>query len=178
MRLLLIISTLLFCSCSNNPEIIKEFINTDNIAIERIEGAEILQTQKGILNVKITAETIERFDNIQPHLVFSNGFEVVFYCDSGLVKSILQAKDAEIDEINNIMIASNSVVLTSSSGEKLETEELIWDEAKNKIFTDRKVVITTEKELIQGEGFQSKPDFSEYTISKIKGIFNFESPNN
>ena len=178
MRLLLIISTLLFCSCSNNPEIVKEFINTDNIAIERIEGAEILQTQKGILNVKITAETIERFDNIQPHLVFSNGFEVVFYCDSGLVKSILQAKDAEIDEINNIMIASNSVVLTSSSGEKLETEELIWDEDKNKIFTDRKVVITTEKELIQGEGFQSKPDFSEYTISKIKGIFNFESPNN
>ena len=178
MRLSLIISILLFCSCTNNPEIVKEFINTNNIAIERIEGAEILQTQNGILTVKITAETIERFDNIQPQLVFSNGFEVIFYCDSGSVKSILQAKDAEIDEINNIMIASNSVVLTSSVGEKLETEELIWDEDKNKIFTDRKVVITTEKELIQGEGFNSKPDFSEYSISKIKGIFNFESPNN
>ncbi len=178
MRLSLIISILLIYSCSNNTEVVKEFIKTDNIPVERIDGAEILQTQNGILNVKITAETIERFDNTQPQLVFSNGFEVVFYNDSGLLKSILQAKDAEIDEINNIMIASNSVVLTSSKGEKLETEELIWDEDKNKIFTDRKVVITTEKELIQGEGFQSKPDFSEYSISKIKGIFNFESTTN
>ena len=76
------------------------------------------------------------------------------------------------------MTASESVVLISSQGEKLETEELIWDERENKIYTDKKVIITTAKELIQGEGFESKPDFSEYSISKIQGTFNFNSSTN
>ena len=168
----------LICSCSNDPESVKGFINTDNLPIEKLEGAEMLQTQNGILNVKIIAETIERFEDIQPQLVFSNGLEVIFYNDSGLVRSVLKAENAEIDEINNIMTASESVVLTSSQGEKLETEELIWDERENKIYTDKKVIITTAKELIQGEGFESKPDFSEYSISKIQGTFNFKSPTN
>jgi hypothetical protein len=54
---------------------------------------------------------------------------------------------------------------------------LIWDEKNNKIFTDKKVKITTGKEVIEGEGFVSNPDFTEYSISKIHGTFNFETPN-
>ena len=68
----------LICSCSNDPAVVKGFINTDNLPIEKLEGAEMLQTQNGILNVKIIAETIERFEDVQPQLVFSNGLEVVF----------------------------------------------------------------------------------------------------
>ena len=37
----------------------------------------------------------------------------------------------------------------------------------------QKVVITTKKEVIEGEGFESNPDFSQYLISKIHGTFNF-----
>ena len=73
------------------------------------------------------------------------------------------------------MTAKDNVVLTSENGKRLETEELIWDEKKNKIYTDRKVKITTGKEVIEGEGFSSNPDFTEYTISKIHGTFNFET---
>ena len=83
--------------------------------------------------MKVIANTIERFKDIQPRLVFSNGIEVIFYNDSGAVTSSLKALNAGIDEINNIMTASDSVVLTSSEGKRLETEELIWNENKNKI---------------------------------------------
>ncbi len=166
---------IIFFSCSNNPELIKEFIETENLPIEKIEGAEIFHTEHGILQVKIIATTINRFNDIQPQLVFSNGIEVTFYNDSGLVKSMLIAENAEVDEINGIMTASNNIVLTSSKGSKLETKELIWDEKKNKIYTDKKVLITTDKEVIEGTGFESNSDFSEYSISKIHGTFNFET---
>jgi len=161
-------------SCSNDPDLVKEFIVTRDFPIERIEDAEMLHTENGMLKVKIIATTIKRFKNVQPEIVFSNGLEVIFYSDSGKVKSILKAVNAEIDEINNIMTASNNVILTSLEGKKLETEELIWDEKKNKVYTDKKIIITTGKELIEGEGFESNPDFSEYSISKIHGTFIFE----
>ena len=174
MRLFFLLSIVL-CSCSNNSELVKEFIATENLPIEKIEDAEMLHTENGVLKVKIIATTIKRFKDISLQLVFSNGVEVIFYNDSGSVKSILKSENAVVDEINNIMTASDNVVLTSSEGKKLETEELIWDEKKNKIYTDKNVVITTGNELIEGDGFESNPNFSEYSISKIHGIFDFKN---
>ena len=174
MRLFFLLSIVL-CSCSNNSELVKEFIAIENLLIEEIEGAEMLHTEKGVLKVKIIATTIKRFKNMHPQLVFSNGLEVIFYNDSGGVESVLKAQSAEVNEINNVMTALDNVILTSSSGKKLETEELIWDEKKNKIYTDKNVVITTGKEVIEGDGFESNPDFSEYSISKIHGTFDFKN---
>ena len=91
------------------------------------------------------------------------------------MQSILKAENASIDEQKKIMIASDNVILESNDDKKLETEELIWDEMSNKIYTEKKVKITTGKEIIFGEGFTSNPDFTEYSIVKIHGSLNFDS---
>ena len=168
---------LIFVSCSNDPKLVQEFVSSEVLPIEKIEGAEMLHTENGKLKVKIVATTIERFNNQEPQLVFSNHLVVYFYNDSALVQSTLQAEYAEINDEKKLMIAKENVILTNIAGKKLESEELIWDEKNNKIYTDKKVKITTVKEVIEGEGFASNPDFSEYSISKIHGTFNFETPN-
>ena len=137
----------------------------------------MLHTENGKLKVKIVATTIERFNNQQPQLVFSNHLVVYFYNDSAMVQSTLKAEYAEINDGKKLMTAKENVILTNRTGKKLESEELIWDEKNNKIYTDKKVKITTGKEVIEGEGFVSNPDFTEYSISKIHGTFNFETPN-
>ena len=48
-------------------------------------------------------------------------------------------------------------------------------ELVNILGLEKKVKITTNKEVVFGEGFISNPDFSEYSISKIHGTVNFES---
>ena len=168
---------LIFVSCSNDPKMVQEFVSSEVLPIEKIEGAEMLHTENGKLKVKIVATTIERFNNQQPQLVFSNHLVVYFYNDSALVQSTLKAEYAEINDGKKLMTAKEKVILTNITGKKLESEELIWDEKNNKIYTDKKVKITTLKEVIEGEGFVSNPDFSEYSISKIHGTFNFETPN-
>ena len=169
--------TLIFVSCSNDPKLVQEFVSSEVLPIEKIEGAEMLHTENGKLKVKIVATTIERFNNQQPQLVFSNHLVVYFYNDSALVQSTLKAEYAEINDGKKLMTAKENVILTNRTGKKLESEELIWDEKNNKIYTDKKVKITTGKEVIEGEGFVSNPDFTEYSISKIHGTFNFETPN-
>ena len=175
MRFFFFIS-IVFFSCSNDPDLVKEFVPSTNLPVEQIEGAEMLHTEHGKLKVKIRATKIERFQDV-PQLVFSSGIEVVFYNDSGFVQSQLLADAADIDEDNNIMTARHNVILISSDDKQLETDELIWNERKNMIYSSKDVKINTGKEIIFGEGFTSNPDFTKYSISKIHGTFDFKNTN-
>jgi LPS export ABC transporter protein LptC len=177
MRLLFLFSVFLI-SCTNDPKLVQDFVSDKLQAIEQIKGAELLHTENGKIKVKIVAGKIERFQNSQPQLIFSEHLEVYFYNDSSQLQSTLMADNASIDEENKIMLAKENVVLISSDAKKLETDELVWDEKQNTIYTDKKVKITTGKEIIYGEGFISNPDFTEYSISKIHGTFDFEAKTN
>ena len=177
MRLFFFFSVVLI-ACTNDPKLVQEFVSDKEQAIEQIKGAELLHTENGKIKVRIVAGKIERFQNKQPQLVFTEYLEVYFYNDSSQLQSTLKADDASIDEETKIMLAQNNVELISSDDKKLETEELIWDEKQNKIYTDKKVKITTGKEVIYGEGFTSNPDFTAYSITKIHGTFDFEDETN
>jgi len=177
MRLFFFFSVVLI-ACTNDPKLVQEFVSDKEQAIEQIKGAELLHTENGKVKVRIVAGKIERFQNRQPQLVFSEQMEVYFYNDSSWLQSTLKADNASIDEETKVMLAQNNVELISSDDKKLETEELIWDEKQDKIYTNKKVKITTGKEVIYGEGFSSNPDFTEYTITKIHGTFDFEAETN
>ena len=172
MRLFLFFLVVLI-SCTNDPKLVQEFVSDKQQPIEQIKGAELLHTENGKVKVRLVASRIERFQDIQPALIFPDHLEVYFYNDSSQLKSTLMADYASVDEEKKIMLAQNNVILISSDDKKLETDELIWDENKNKIYTDKKVKITTGKEVIYGEGFTSTPDFKQYSITKINGTFDF-----
>ena len=175
MRLFLFFLVVLI-SCTNDPKLVQEFVSDKHQPIEQIKGAELLHTENGKVKIKVVASRIERFQDIQPALIFSDHLEVYFYNDSSQLQSTLSADYASIDEEKKIMLAQNNVILISSDDKKLETDELIWDEKKNKIYTDKKVKITTGKEVVYGEGFTSTPDFKQYSITKIHGTFDFATP--
>ncbi len=174
--------TLLFSvvlvACTNDPKLVQNFASDKEQAIEQIQGAELLYTENGKIKIKIVADKIERFQDQQPGLIFSEHMEVYFYNDSSELQSTLMANDASIDENKKIMLAQNNVILTSSDDKKLETEELVWDEKKDEIYTDKIVKITTGKEIVYGEGFTSNANFSQYSITKIHGTFDFETETN
>jgi len=172
MRLFLFFLVALF-SCTNDPKLVQEFVVGKQQPIEHIKGAVLLHTENGKVKVRVEAISLERFNDIQPALIFSDHLEVYFYNDSSQLQSILMADYASIDDKKKIMLAQNNVILISSDDKKLETDELVWNESKNKIYTDKKVKITTGKEVIYGEGFTSTPNFKQYSITKIHGTFDF-----
>jgi len=178
MKIIRLLLSIVLVACTNDPKLVQGFVSDKEQAIEQIKGAELLHTENGKIKVRIVANKIERFQNQHPRLIFSEHMEVYFYNDSSELQSTLMANDASIDDDTKIMLAQNNVVLTSSDDKKLETEELVWDEKQEKIYTDKKVKITTGKEVIYGEGFMSNPDFSQYSITKIHGTFDFETETN
>ena len=68
------------------------------------------------------------------------------------------------------------MIVRNIEGDILETEKLNWNQQKEEIFTDEFVKITTENEVIFGEGLVSNQNFSRYTIRKIKGTITINQP--
>ena len=161
---------LLFSSCENSEENFVNFIEFETLSVEELTNSEILYTENGSLKVKVISQKMERFSVEEERIELSGNVHFDFYkLDSANSKSVLTCNKAVI------MTASQSVVLKSSEGKELITEELIWDKKKNIIYTDLEITIKTKDELIKGIGFQSTPDFEEYKIKKASGIFSIEN---
>lgn len=165
---------ILFISCQNNTSDIQEFVEQE-FPVEIIEDAELIHTEFGKIKVKISAKKIERFINSNPRLVFTDSIVVIFFDRNSDTISNLKANKALINETENLMHVSNNVILISSNGNKLETNHLSWDEKKEKIFTEENVIITTDKEVINAQGFVSDPDFIEYSLHKVNGVLSFNN---
>ncbi len=85
--------------------------------------------------------------------------------------SILTSDSAQIDDLTKDMIAmGNVIVISDSTGLKLETSVLEWSNIRQKIYSNQFVRITTANELILGYGFESNPNLSNYKIMKVSGI--------
>tara|TARA_B110000459_G_scaffold35638_1_gene37912 strand:- start:4162 stop:4695 length:534 start_codon:yes stop_codon:yes gene_type:complete len=165
---------LLFISCENNTNDIQAFIEQE-FPVELIEDAELIHTEFGKIKVKISAKKIERFTNSNPRLVFTDSVWVIFFDANFDTISNLKANKALIKEAENLMHVSGNVILISSNGNKLETSRLSWDEKKEKIYTKENVIISTNKEVINAQGFVSDPDFIEYSLQKVNGVLSFNN---
>ena len=97
MRFTLISLLFLSISCTNNPHLVSELFEDQNLPIEIIEKSNLIHTENGLIKLEIIANKIERFIDDSPRLLLSDGFEVVFYDDSSNVISNLMAKNG-IDE--------------------------------------------------------------------------------
>lgn len=171
----LIFSLIVLASCENSESNIRNFINTENLAIEQLTDSEIIYTENGNLKVKVMSQKMERFSDKEERIELAVGVHFDFYkLDSTNTKSVLTCEKATINKTTNIMVANNNVVLKDSDNKELKSEQLIWDKNKNLVYTEAEITIQTEDEIISGVGFKSTPDFTEYEIKKAKGVFSLE----
>ncbi len=163
-------------SCSNDLEKIKEISiqNALEYPLETIKGCEIIYSDSAHVRVIMNAALMNRYASEKNYLEFNDGLKVQFFDLDGKKQSELQSNYAIIDEENDIMKAENEVILRNINGNKLESEQLNWDQEKELIFTDKFVKITNKNEVIYGEGLVSNQDFTKYTIKKIRGTISLD----
>ena len=70
----LLFSTVLVVACTNDPNLVQDFVSDKEQAIEQIKGAELLHTENGKIKVRIVANKIERFKDICIAIPHKGGF--------------------------------------------------------------------------------------------------------
>ena len=166
--------SLLFLSCVNEESEVEKLAREENIPVESTYDSEIFYTENAELKVRAFAPEMHRYVGDVIYNEMPRGIDVTFYDSASTESSHLTANYA-IDRITaNIMEAKNDVVIVNSKGEQLNTEHLIWDRNNQRIYSKVFVKITTEDEIIMGEGFESNETFTKYKILKPKGTITKE----
>lgn len=130
----------------------------------------IFLSQDGRRQALIKAAHRARYDDRQATII-DDGIYVEFYDDEGL-SSTLEAERGVIDEASHNLWVYGQVVIKSPEHGTLETDSLRWLEDKNLIETDAPVKLSTERDVITGQGFEADPGLKNWTIRhNIRGHF-------
>ncbi len=161
---------LMFSACVSDPQSIERITQKVETSTEQLEQVRILYSDLGRIRAELTApRLVHHYDEKEPYSEFGNGISIRFFDDQFNEESRLTAGYGILYEKRDEMIARNQVVVTNQKGEKLETEELIWNQRQRRLYNNRFVKITTADEVIYGEGFESYDDLRDYRIRKIRG---------
>ena len=162
-------------ACDPASKRVEQQYSQDDTDVEIGRDVEILYSDSALVRVRVTAPTLLNYvDILEPRQEFPDGIKLEFLNRALQVRSTLTAKFAIRQQNKGLIIARDSVVLTTVLQEKLETEELIWDEKIQKIRTDKFVKVTKPGEVIYGFGLEANQDFSFWKITVPKGTIKAE----
>lgn len=164
---------ILFCASlgmvSCNQSDIKEPVEYKGPARE-VEKMELFYSENDRVKVKMIADKVFEFENGDRE--FPKGIYLEFYDLEGNLESTLRANEAFYFKKENQWRGRGKVeVKNIAKNEQLNTEELFWKPAEEKIFTEKFVTIRQEEDVIYGNGLDAKQDMSDYTILNPTGEF-------
>jgi LPS export ABC transporter protein LptC len=167
--------TMLLYSCKTDIERVQELAEREKVPSVAAKNIEIVYTENGKIKVKISApESLYYQFAEEPYNEFPLGIVVINYTDSLTIDSQLTANYAIYYEKKKLWNARYNVVAVNSKGHVLKTEQLFWDEAAKRIYSNDMVKITTAEDEIFGEGFESDENFDNWVVRKITATFYFD----
>lgn len=166
----------IFFSCENDIQVINRITNPNVLPEVTGSDVEILYSDSAKLKVKIVTPQLDRYQKEarKSYIEFPKGIKVYFYDDSMHINAQMSSRYAIYKETERLWEARNDVVVVNTKGEKLNTEQLFWDENTEKIYSNTYSKITTlDGENIGERGFEARQDFSEWRLNGNRGKLKF-----
>jgi LPS export ABC transporter protein LptC len=169
-----VLSILTLVSCENDIAKVNS-VTADvlkNLPIESGKNIQLIYTDSALTKAILTTPQMDRYIGKKNYFELPKGMKIIFYADANRAKTTLVADYGIGYENGNgmeQMEAKRNVVVVNEKGEKLNTEQLIWNAITKKIITNAFVKITTKDEIIWGDGLEANEDFSSYEIKNVKG---------
>jgi LPS export ABC transporter protein LptC len=163
-------------SCKNDIETINALTNEINLPDFSGYNIELSYTDSGILKGKIIAPEVNQYiRKEEPYYEFPKGMKATFYDISGNAESYIQANYAIYYDKKQLWDARNQVLAENPvTGEKLETEQMFWDQKEKRIYSDKFSKMTNRDGVFIGEnGFEANENLSKKVMKGYSGKVNF-----
>ena len=162
----------LLSSCENDLQVVKNFSDPEKVPDVVMTNFETIYSDSAKVKGKLTAPLLHMYNSDKKkYKEFPNGLHVYFYNDSLIVITEITAKYAINYDKTQIWEARNDVVVTNTKGERLNTEQLFWDQNKKIIYTKKYCRITMPDGLqnIGENGMEAKENFENWKLFGASG---------
>jgi LPS export ABC transporter protein LptC len=134
------------------------------------DNVEVLYSDSALLQMRMVTTHVKQFSSAtEQRREFPEGLHVWFYEKTGEVKAEITANWAKHDLSTNIWEARDDVVITSSDGRKLETEQFFWDPTKKIVYSEKYTKVTNpDGQIVSGARFSANQDFTNAEFVEAK----------
>jgi lipopolysaccharide assembly outer membrane protein LptD (OstA) len=169
------ITVFLLNSCRDIQEIDQFLEKNIDVFVERGNGIKMTYSDSAKIKMILTAPVLERYSHPgREKEIFDKGILVTFMGENSNPVSWLEANTA-IRDVNSGKITTKGRVEFYDKNKKLESPELIWDENRQIVYTDKIVRVTdpVQGDTTYGFGFQADQNFTIFEIrKKVQGKIN------
>ena len=173
----LLLITLLLAGCENDIEKINMLNTSGDYPNVKGRDIEVIYSDSARVKVQMFANALNQYNNAEkPYSEFPEGLTVYFFNDSMEIESEIHANYAIYYNDEKLWHAKGNVIAENhKTGERLDSEELFWDEEKEEIYSDSYTRIVNENGTFYGQnGFKSNQSLTEYTLIGSKGVVNIQ----
>lgn len=167
----ILLFTCLFACEKNDISKVKALTKKEEVSYDLADSPKITYSENGWKRAVMTAPEMKKYNQANNALEFNKGIHVVFF-DNGKQTATLVADYAYNDEQTKITKMRGHVKMVNYKKETLFADEIEWDIRNKRIKAPGWIKIKNKEEMIVGEGLDSDEEFKNYTIRRVKGVFN------
>lgn len=168
-----VVMLLLLSSCGGKQKAMGEAITErDSLPVMTTLGVTTLISDSGVTRYRVNTEEWMMYDRKKPSYwafekgVYMEQFDSIFNVEAGIKADTAYYYDKE-----RLWKLIGNVDIQNRKGERFNTELLYWNEATQKVYSDKFIRIQQPDRIITGHGFDSNQQMTIYTIRNIEGIF-------
>ena len=121
---------------------------------------------------RVNTEEWMMYDRKKPsYWAFEKGVYMEQFDSIFNVEASIKADTAYYYDKERLWKLIGNVDIQNRKGERFNTELLYWNEATQKVYSDKFIRIQQPDRIITGHGFDSNQQMTIYTIRNIEGIF-------
>ena len=168
-----IVMLLSFSSCGGKKNTLGDAITErDSLPVMNTLGVTTLISDSGVTRYRVNTEEWLGYDRKKPsYWAFEKGvyleqFDSVFNVDASI-----KADTAYYYDKQKLWKLMGHVDIKNRKGERFNTELLYWNQATEKVYSDRFIRIEQPDRIITGYGFDSNQQMTNYQIRNMGGVF-------
>jgi LPS export ABC transporter protein LptC len=152
-------------SCSKAPQSNEAILVQENDPVMSAQNIDVLFSDSGRIQARLTSPLMNRYAGEASFLEFPNGFKIYMFDSVQQITSTITGNRGIRKENGRTMEAwGNVVVRNEIKNEQINTEHLLWDENRHRIWSDVKVKITRPDQILYGSSMESNESFTRYSI--------------
>lgn len=170
--MLMLMAVLCLPACENDLNQVRQISRQEaNNKIDSSKNIEIIYSDSARVKARVVSPLLLAYTGTPPYHLMPKGVKIYFF-DNKLQQSSTVVADSAITKSNDKIIELHrNVVVSNAQGDVFKSDELIWDQFKKQLYSNKPWNITkVDGTVLNGLHFISDESFSNYSGDDGRGV--------